>query len=119
MLVADPKLPAEDLVQQGLQDLRADKETIAALFVAIGAPRLRRLGVDVPDDNRLPARPEHRLYALFAREDARTAHAGYNALVRALVSYEHALELARARAARAIDGAATAMPPTDVTRLSR
>ena len=40
-------VPGEDLVRQGLADLRAGLETEAALLVSIGAPRLRRLGFDI------------------------------------------------------------------------
>lgn len=101
-------------MRQGLHDLNAGTETVAALLVAIGAPRLRRLGVAVPGDDCIPAHPEHRLYALLTRADERTAHAGYNALIRRLVSYEHALELARAHTARRVGGQATAMRPGDV-----
>lgn len=34
-------LPGEDWIEAGLKDLRADHETVAALLVAIGSPRLR------------------------------------------------------------------------------
>lgn len=80
-------LPGADLVEAGLADLARGVESVPALLVAIGAPRLRQLGVAVPD---APDRPEHRLYALLSREDADAAHARYNALIRRLVSYERA-----------------------------
>jgi hypothetical protein len=54
-------LPGQKLIETGLDDLRHGRETVAALIVAIGAPRLRRLGHALPDV--LPAEPEHRLYA--------------------------------------------------------
>ncbi len=38
----DAVLPGEDLIEAGLEDLRAGRDTIAALLVAIGSPRLRR-----------------------------------------------------------------------------
>lgn len=82
------KLPGADLVETGLIDLAQGIESVNALVVAIGAPRLRRLGVDVPPT--LP-NPEHRLYALLASDDPNSAHGRYNALVRRLVSYERAL----------------------------
>jgi hypothetical protein len=41
-------LPGGDIIDAGLQDLRDGRETIAALLVAIGAPRLRQLGLQVP-----------------------------------------------------------------------
>jgi len=86
----DPEitLPGEELIQAGLRDLRAGQETIAALLVAIGAPKLRSLGIDVPQ--KLPQTPEHRLYALLARNNSDSAHSRYNALIRRLVSFERA-----------------------------
>ena len=86
-------LPGATLIEEGLADLAGGRETIGALLVAIGAPRLRRAGIPVPeagfDD------PEHRLYLLLARDGSDAAHARYNALVRTLVSFERALECAR------------------------
>ena len=83
-------LPGADLIEAGLQDLRAGRETVAGLLVAIGAPRLRQLGLNLPDS--LPANPEHRLYELLAQDDSDSAHSRYNAFVRRLVSYERASE---------------------------
>jgi hypothetical protein len=90
-------LPGGDLVTEGLDDLRAGRETPAALLVAIGAPRLRELGIDVASVET----PEHRLYDLLAGDEPDSAHSRYNALIRRLVSFEQALECARARAATA------------------
>lgn len=88
-------LPGADFVREGLDDLRSGRETPCALLVAIGAPRLRRLGIEVP----LVERPEHRLYDLLARDEPNAAHSRYNALIRRLVSFERALECASAQAA--------------------
>jgi hypothetical protein len=84
-------LPGEDLVRAGLADLASGRETIAALLVSVGATRLRRVGVAVPAP--FPD-AEHRLYALLAAAKGDDAHSQYNALIRRLVSYEHALECA-------------------------
>ena len=81
-------LPGGDLVEQGLCDLSEGRETAEALLVAIGAPRLRGLGFDVPTLES----PEHRLYALLARDDPDDAHSRYNALIRRLISFERAAE---------------------------
>ncbi len=83
-------LPGADFIESGLRDLRAGRETVEALLVAIGAPRLRNAGLDIP--NHLPANPEHRLYELLAKDDSDSAHSRYNAFVRRLVSYERAAE---------------------------
>ena len=83
-------LPGADLIEAGLADLHAGRESIAALLVAIGSPRLRRLGLDIPVHT--PENPEHRLYDLLARDDSDSAHSRYNAYLRRLVSYERAAE---------------------------
>ena len=82
-------LPGADLVRKGMADLARGEETIEALLVLIGAPRLRRIGFDVPDTSFLP---EDRLYARLAEEDSDSAHGRYNALIRRLVSFERAAE---------------------------
>lgn len=86
-------LPGADLIEAGLADLHEGRESVAALLVAIGSPRLRRLGLDVPDT--LPDNPEHRLYNLLAEDDSDSAHSRYNAYLRRLVSYERAAECVR------------------------
>lgn len=83
-------LPGGNLIDTGLQDLREGRETVAALLVAIGAPRLRRLGFELP--NHLPHEPEHRLYDLLLKTDEDAAHSRYNSLIRKLVSFERAAE---------------------------
>jgi len=83
-------LPGHELIETGLADLRAGRETIEALLVAIGAPRLRRLGLDLPEH--LPELPEHRLYDLLEQDSSDSAHSRYNALIRRLVSFERAAE---------------------------
>jgi len=81
-------LPAEDLILEGIEDLRAGRKTIAALLVAIGAPKLRSFGLELPVFD-IPY-PEHRLYDLLAADDSDSAHSRYNALIRRLVSFERA-----------------------------
>jgi hypothetical protein len=86
------RLPGSDLVQAGLADLRSGVESVEALLVAIGAPRLRRLGLDVPESPF--ASPEHRLYERLRQDDPDRAHSRYNALLGRLVSFERAAECA-------------------------
>jgi hypothetical protein len=88
-------LPGEDLIERGLSDLGRGELSQEALLVAIGAPRLRSLGLAVPDAGL--QRPEHRLYERLAREDPDAAHSRYNALIRRLVSFERAAECAARR----------------------
>ena len=87
-------LPGADLVAEGVADLRAGRVSAAALLVAAASARLRSAGVDVPEVHVDDA--WHRLYALLADEDPRTAHGRHNALVRRLVSFARAAGNARA-----------------------
>jgi len=81
-------LPGADLIAAGIADLEAGVESIPALLVSIGAPRLRSLGLTIPAPRE---QAEHRLYVYLAREDADGAHSRYNALIRRFVSFERAL----------------------------
>ena len=89
-------LPGADLIERGLSDLAAGRESAEALLVLVGAPRLRQLGFAVsepPTAWLAPSEdpsPEHRLYALLANADPDSAHSRYNALIRMLVSFERA-----------------------------
>jgi len=85
-------LPGGDLISKGLADLSRGVESVEALLVSIGAPRLERLGFSVPRP--IPS-PEMRLYELLAETGQDSAHSRYNALIRRLVSFENAAECAR------------------------
>jgi hypothetical protein len=82
-------LPGADLIREGLRDLERGVESVPALLVLVGAPRLRDLGLSVPDRG---GHPEHRLYDLLAEDDPDEAHSRYNALIRRLVKFERAAE---------------------------
>jgi hypothetical protein len=86
-------LPGGDLVAQGLRDLEEGRDSVEAVLVAIGAPRLRRIGFRVPS---LP-NPEHRLYEKLSLSNPDDAHSRYNALLRRLISFERAAECAARR----------------------
>ena len=92
MTAEPPRLPGDDLISTGLADLDRGVESIPALVVSIGAPRLVMLGVHVPHP--VPD-AERRLYERLQQDDSDAAHSRYNALVRRLVSYERALACAR------------------------
>jgi hypothetical protein len=83
-------LPGGDLVQEGIADLSRGVESVSALLVSIGAPRLRRIGLSLPEWV-IPS-PEHRLYEVLAQTDPDSAHSRCNALIRRLVSFENAAE---------------------------
>lgn len=88
-------LPGQDFITRGLDDLRRGRETIESLLVSIGAPRLRDIGLPVPEVT--CDEPELRLYRRLSRSDSDSAHSRYNALIRRLVSYERAAECAKSR----------------------
>ncbi len=89
-------LPGADLVEAGLADLRAGTETEPALLVQIAAPRLRGVGVEVPDIAAGEASPEHRLYSLISARGERGSYSRYNALLARIASFSAAAEHATA-----------------------
>ncbi len=88
----DKNLPGADLVEQGILDLQAKKQTSSALLVATAAPRLRGLGFRLPAYIKEINRPEMRLYRLLWEAEPRGAHSRYNALIRRVVSFSRAFE---------------------------
>lgn len=92
-------LPGAELILQGLDDLAEGGDTIPALLVATGAPRLSE---SIPELGAvdLPERPERRLYALLRSRYPREAYGQYNAFLRRLTRFCRALE-SRALATRA------------------
>ena len=92
MLSAMTALPGDELVSKGVADLERGEESVEALLVSIGRPRLERLGYRIvsPIES-----PEDRLYERLAAEDSDSAHSRYNALIRRLVSFERAAESIR------------------------
>jgi hypothetical protein len=84
-------LPGSDLIERGVADLNAGRETTEALLVSIGASRLRSVGIELPSPIESP---EHKLYLRLARETGDAAHSSYNALIRRLVSFERTAQCA-------------------------
>lgn len=88
--------PFGDTIQEGLRDLERygeRAETIPALIVSIGAPKLSFLGIQVPAT---VSRPERKLYDCIEKNyPDRNPHSFYNSLIRRLVSFEHACAVHR------------------------
>lgn len=84
-------LPGGDLIERGVADLSAGRETTEALLVSIGASRLRSVGIELSSPIESP---EHELYLLLARDTGDAAHSAYNALIRRLVSFERTAQCA-------------------------
>ena len=92
------RFPGVEIVREGIEDLRRGVTTVAALLVSIGAPRLRQIGLPVPEQ--VIRSPEIELYLHLAQSDPDGAHSKYNALIRRLVSFERAAERAKSSRAR-------------------
>jgi hypothetical protein len=86
------ELPGAEFILPGIDDLYNGKtNTVGALLIAIAARRLTKAGLDFPKE-RLVKEPELALYALL-QEERSNAYSYYNALLRRLTSFCHALEL--------------------------
>jgi hypothetical protein len=86
------ELPGAEFILPGINDLYNGKtNTVGALLIAIAATRLTKAGLDFPKE-RLVKEPELALYALL-QEERPNAYSYYNALLRRLTSFCHALEL--------------------------
>ena len=46
--MSDRALPGGDLIREGIADLARNVDSVSALLVSIGAPRLRAMGFDLP-----------------------------------------------------------------------
>lgn len=85
-------LPGWEIVSNGLRDIAAGESTPAACAVWIAWPRLLRVGlVEREQVDRRIADPELTLYRLL-RQEGGDAYSRYNALLRRVVSFEHALD---------------------------
>lgn len=94
MVFDEGALPGEELVRKGIQDLEKNLVTDHSLLVLMAAPRLRALGIRVPNSD-FPRPYEHSLYSLLEQRLGDDAHSYYNSLVRRIVSYARALERER------------------------
>jgi len=88
-------LPGGEMLAQGMEDLRRGTDSVPALLVLIGAPRLQQLEFDVPRAAPNDPLPEHRLYERLANEHGNAAHSRYNALLRTLTSFTRAAACVR------------------------
>ena len=86
------EVPGQDLIEAGLAAIERGEWTAEALLIAIGAPRLRFIGLRLPDLSSAPDHPELALYHALGRIYPNDTHSRYNALIRRLVSYEQEME---------------------------
>jgi hypothetical protein len=87
--------PGGAIVDAGLADLAAGRETVASLLVSEAAPRLRREGVPVPSQV-FPDASE-RLYREIERSAGALAHARFTAYLRQAASFADACSAVRER----------------------
>src|SRR4051812_28921391 len=91
-------VPGADLMEQGLADLAEKRVTEHSLLVMVGAPRLRRLGIELAEVKRVNSGPiEHELYDLLESLYGAAAYSRYNSLLRRMDSFAHALEREQAK----------------------
>ena len=93
-------LPGYDLLGRGLADFAAGVTSVESLLVAIAAPRLADLHVLELRGAVAETDAELRLYALLGEQGAPDPYSRYNALLRQLSSFVHALERRQRRMAR-------------------
>lgn len=86
-------LPGGALVDRGLEDLAAGRESNESLLVSLAASRLLREGVPLPP-TRFPD-AESRLYRRLEREHGELGHARYLAWIEQVVSFADACSSAR------------------------
>ena len=84
-------LPGAERIVEGLKDYHDGRHSIPACFVRMARPRLIRAGM-------MSASPTHddgaelQLYQLLSTSGDSHSYSRYNALVRELISFEHALD---------------------------
>lgn len=84
-------LPGSERILEGLRDYHSGRQSIPACLVRMARPRLIRAGLMsacLPFDDGA----ELELYQLLSSSGDRRSFSHYNALVRELISFEHALD---------------------------
>ena len=84
-------LPGEDMVREGLEDLEQGRVTDYSLLVLIASPRLRGLGLTIPE-RKANVPFEHQLYERLEERLGAGAHSYYNGLIRRIVSYARGMD---------------------------
>ncbi len=90
-------LPGAELVRRGLEDLSRTPLSAEALTLSIASTRLRRLGIELPEEAMFPTDRELALYALLCEDGKNDPYFRFNSMKRALDSFVEALEARRRR----------------------
>lgn len=88
-------LPGGELVDTGLDDLAAGRESMESLMISLAAPRLRREGIPLPKEVLPDA--DTRLYRWLERTSGELAHARYLACLRQMESFTNACASVRVK----------------------
>lgn len=96
-------LPGYDLLAPGLEDFAKGVTSVESLLVAIAAPRLAALHLVEERNATVETDAELRLYALLGEQGVPDPYSRYNALLRQLSSFVHALERRRGRMGRMVE----------------
>ena len=91
-------LPGASLIAGGIAALERGERTVEAALVALGAPRLRAIGLDVPANADAIAEPNLALYSAVC--EAGGDYFRYNALLGTLLSFAQAAEWAQRKTRR-------------------
>lgn len=89
-------LPGAGLIAGGIAALERGERTVEAALVALGAPRLRGIGVGVPANADTISEPNLALYAAVCESGG--DYFRYNALLDTLLSFAQAAEWAQRKA---------------------
>ncbi len=90
-------LPGAELVRRGVEDLSRNRISAEALTLSIASTRLRRLGIELPEEGTFPADRERALYALLCADGEDDPYFRFNSMRRTLDSFVEALEARRRR----------------------
>ena len=93
-------LPGYPLIQAGMHDGEAGLESVEALLVEIAAPRLRAVGLPIPEFASKRPDAELRLYQRLGTTGTPDPYSRYNALLREIDSFGRAAEMRVRRLAR-------------------
>ena len=83
-------LPGAERVREGLKDYHENRHTMHSCLVRMARPRLAKAGF-MQASQQHDINAELDLYHLLSHE-GNQAHSRYNALVREIISFEHALD---------------------------
>jgi len=86
--------PGGDLIQQGIIDSQANRQTIFSCLIQIGFPTLSKMNLLPPEIQLLTQEDAELTLYRILRSETGDAYSRYNALMRRLISFERAIAFA-------------------------